>query len=146
MKTILPNRSSSQPTLIQYTVKRPWKIDGRLLRRLKADNAEEVPLFQTRGTRKYQFNLISEIKSVSDLEVALTEIVRELTLHKPKQFVTIAALSEKFCAYYKQPIKVVMRNVCPDMKLIELLQTMPGLCVQNVDNDWQIRLEADSVE
>ena len=136
----------SQATSIKYRINRPWKVDGSLLRMLKAEGAEEILPHQAQRISEYQPILVSEIKSVNDLEVALIEIIKSLTVIYPKKTVTIAVLSKKFCDYYKQPIRSVIRSVCPDTKLIELLQTIPSLYVQKVDNDWQITVEAHSVE
>ncbi len=128
-QAIAPNfQRFATPTY--YRIKRPWKAEG----------TEENVLYQAQKISEYQPNLVPEIRSVNDLEIALIEIVRSLIGNDPKKFVTIAVLSKKFCDYYKQPIRVVMRSVCPDMKLIELLQTVPSLHVQKVDNDWQVRV------
>ena len=39
-----------------------------------------------------------------------------------------------------------MRNICPHMKLIKLLQTIPNLYVQKVDYYWQVTVEAHRQE
>ena len=75
----------------------------------------------------------------------MIEIINRLTVNHPNKNVTIAALSKKIHDDYKQPIRTVIRSVCPDMKLIELLQSIPSLDVQKVDNDWRITVEAHSL-
>lgn len=145
-QAVVPGSYQSLARLIKYRIKRPWKVDGSLLRVLKAEDTEETSPYPVQTIPKHQPTLIPETKSVNDLEVALMEIIKSLTTNHPKEVVTIGVLSEKFCDYYKQPIRTVIRSVCTDMKLIELLQTVPSLHVQKVDNDWQITLETHSVE
>ena len=64
------------------------------------------------------------------------EIIKSLTVNHPKQFATVSMLSRKFSDYYGQPIRAMVRSVCPDISLIDLLQTIPNLHVQKVNNDW----------
>ena len=85
-----------------------------------------------------QPELLFEIKSVNDLEYVLIEIIKSLMATNPQKHVTIAVLSQRFYYYYRQPIRGIRRSLCPDMTLIELLQTIPGLHVEKVDDDWQI--------
>lgn len=140
LQAVVPNFHQSQATSIKYRIKRGWKVDGSLLRMLKAEGAEDISHPQVQRISEYQPILIPEIKSVNDLEIALIEIIKSLTANHPKKIVTIAVLSKKFHDYYKQPI----RSVCPDIKLIKLLQTIPSRPVQKVDNDWQITVEDHS--
>lgn len=135
LHTIVPEFQQSQTTArhpIQYTIKRPWKVDGRLIEMLKAEDAEKISKYQAQKLPdpEYQPNLIPKIKSINDLEFILVELVRSLTANNPKKFVTIAVISKKFCTYYKQPIRTVIRSICPDLKLIELLQAIPRAPVQ----------------
>lgn len=145
LQAVVPNFHQSQATSIKYRIKRPWKVDGSLLRMLQDSGAEEISPRQVHRISEYPPILVFDIKSVTDLEIAFLEIIKSLTTNHPKKIVTIAVLSKKFHDYYKQPIRTVMRSVCPDMKLIELLQTIPSLYVQKVDNDWQITVEDHSV-
>lgn len=138
------NQNSTKP--IQYRVKRPWKADRSLIRMLKAEGAEEISFQPSQGISGYQPVLIPEIKSAADLGIVLIEIIKSLTANHPEQFSTVAALSQKFRDYYGQPIRTVVRSVCPDIKLIDLLQTMPNLHVQEVDHEWQITLRVDFLE
>jgi hypothetical protein len=140
-QAVIPSFDPSQASPIQYRIKRPWKVDGNLLRVLESEGAEEIPSRQAKRISKYQPILISEIRSVNDLESALVEIIKSLITDHPRQFVTIAALGQKFLYCYRQPIRVIVRSTCPDMKLIDLLQTIPNLHVQKVNNEWQITME-----
>ena len=137
---IFPGFQQSRTTSIQYRIKQPWKVDEHLPYTLKVEGAEEISSYEVQKTSKYQPILVSEIKSLNDLELALIEIIKSLTANDQKKFITLAILSRKFCDYYKQPIRPILRSVCPDMKLIELLQAIPSLHVQKVENDWYITL------
>lgn len=112
---------------------------------MKAEGAEDISPHEFQRISEYQPILVVDIKSVTDLEIALIEIIKSLTANHPKIFVTIAVLSKRFRDYYKQPIRTVIRSMCPDLKLIELLQTIPSRPVQKVDNDWRITVEDHSV-
>ncbi|QZZ21429.1 hypothetical protein J5X98_02870 [Leptothermofonsia sichuanensis E412] len=145
-QTVFPDFHQPQGTPIKYRIKRPWKVDGGLLRLLKAEGAEEISPPSTQSILRYQPALVPEIKSVNDLKIALIEIIKSLTVNHPPKKVTIGELSKNFSNYYKQPIRTVIRSVCPDMKLIELLQTIPGLHIQKLEHDGQITVEIHSVE
>lgn len=146
LQAVVPGFQQFQTTPIQYRIKRPWKVDERSIDMLKSEGAEDIAGYQIHKILEQQLNLVPEIKSVDDLELTLTEIIKSLTANNQTEFVTIAVLSKKFCDYYKQPIRVVMRNVCPHMKLIELLQTIPSFDVQKVDYRWQVTVEAHRQE
>lgn len=151
LAVVVPNYNPNQTRPIQYRIKREWKADGRLIRMLQAEGAEEI-LFQRpqssnsrRKILEYQ-PILPEIKSVDDLKTALMEIIKSLTIKRPKQLVTVATLSKKFRDYYGQPMRTIVRSVCPNTRLIDLLQSMPNLYVQEVvANDWQITLKVDSL-
>lgn len=145
LQAVVPSLYQSQPTSIEYRIKRPWKVDGGLLRMLQDSGTEEISPRQLHRISEYQPILDFDIKSVTDLESAFIEIIKSLTTNHQNKIVTIAVLSKKFHDYYKQPIRTVIRRVCPDMKLIELLQRIPSLHVQKMDNDWRITVEDRSV-
>ena len=67
------------------------------------------------------------IKSLNDLEIVLTGIIQQLMINSPNENVTIVNLSKEFYAHYDRPIRAVMRSICPDMRLIEVLQSIPNL-------------------
>jgi hypothetical protein len=113
---------------------------------LEADAAQENSPYPPQKCSGYQPNLLPQIQSVNDLEIVLLKLIKSLTVNQPRKVVTISRLSHKFHDSYKQPLRVVMRNLCPDLKLIELLQTVPGLQVQKVGNDWQIAVEDRAVQ
>jgi hypothetical protein len=140
------NRYLLQTFLVQPKIKRVRQVNKDLVRTLEAKDVQEIPHYQTQKILEHQLNLVAEIRSENDLEVALTEIIRSLTANNPKKFVTIAVLSNKFCVYYKQPIRAVMRSVCPNMRLIELLQANPSLYVQKVDDGWQVTIETHLID
>jgi hypothetical protein len=75
------------------------------------------------------------------IETAWIAILQNLTAHAPNQPIVLAALSQNFYEQYQQPIRAVMHNVCPGMKLVVLLSTLPGWQIQKVGNDWQITME-----
>lgn len=140
---VVPGYAQAPPKPIQYRIKRPWKVDGWLLKMLKAEGAS---FQQAQERSECQPITVSEIQSVDDLKVALTEIIQSLTTHHPQQIATVAALGEVFRDLYGQPIRSAMRSVCPDTKLIDLLQTIPTLRVQQVDQEWQITLDIQAGE
>lgn len=135
------NQNSIRP--IQYRTKRPLKVDGNLIKLMKVEGAKEILSQQSQRISGCEPILTAEIKSVADLEIVLIEIIKSVTTDYPQQIPTVATLSKKFLDYYGQPIRTVVRSVCPDIKLIELLQTIPNLHVQEVDNEWQITLRVD---
>ncbi|XHX76969.1 MAG: hypothetical protein RBJ76_21400 [Stenomitos frigidus ULC029] len=129
------------PTTVCYKSKRLLKVDG-LLERGKAESAEESSRCQAPLKSEFCSSMPTEIKSVNDLKVALTEIIKHLSKNNPKKFVLITVLSRNFYDYYRQPIKPVVQSMCPGIKLIELLQTIPSLNVQKVDDVWQVAVES----
>ncbi len=141
-----PQYKTTERQQNRYRIKRPWKVDGRLVRMLKAEDAKEISKYQPQKRLELQINRIDEIKSINDLEFVLMEIIRFLMANNPIKIVTVAALSKEFLNYYNQPIITVVKKRCPDIKLIELLQTIPNLHVQKVDDGWQITIEAHSME
>jgi hypothetical protein len=139
----VPGGVAESVTTIQYRVKRPWKVDGRLTRMLKSEGAQELPSRWSQPARwrrersKVQPTPVKAIQSKADFEAALISITQILiTSENPVKMVT---LCHKFCAYYG-PIRLVRRRVCPDIKLVDYLQTIPALDVQAVDGHWQITL------
>lgn len=140
----VPGGASKQQKPIQYRIKRPWKVDGRLTKMLRAEGAQEIPSRWSRPARrgdhqspKEQPNLVPEIKSVQDFELALIAITKILIT--PQSAVEVATLYNKFCEYYG-PIKAMMRQVCPGIKLINYLQTIAALDVREIDGKWQVTL------
>lgn len=146
LTNIVPSHSQNQTGAIQYSIKKPWKVNETLIRMLKSEGAEEISPRHSQRILEYKPLLIPDIKSVEELEIVLIEIIKSLTINHPKQFATVATLSSKFRDYYGQPIRPVVRSVCPDIRLIDLLQTIPNLHVEKVDNDWQITLKLDLLE
>lgn len=146
IQAVVPSFHQSQATSIKDRIKRkrPEKVDESWATILQDEGAEDISPHEFHRISEYQPILVCDIKSVTDLEIAFIEIIKSLTTNHPKKILTIAILSKKFHDYYNQPIRTVIRSVCPDMKLIKLLQTIRSLNVQKVDNDWQITVEAHS--
>ncbi|NET58516.1 MAG: hypothetical protein F6K47_20890 [Symploca sp. SIO2E6] len=145
LEAVVPGYNQAKKSSIKYRIKHSWKVDGNLPRMLKAEGVEEIPPLQFQRIAEYQPILVTEIKSVDDFEIALTEIIKGLTANHQTKFATIAILSKKFRGYYGQPIRTVMRSFYPEIKLIDLLQTTPNLNVKKVDNDWQITVDIHGV-
>jgi hypothetical protein len=121
--------------------KQAWKANSRSPKRTKGKDAEEERVrCQTQSPSRQQDRLVLKISSLNDLELALIEIIRSLTVTHPNEVITLTRVSHSFSDRYQQPIRAVMRRVCPDMRLAELLQTVPGLEVQRVNDDWQVSL------
>lgn len=106
----------------QSKTKRP--VQRRIKQQAKADLPNPAP----------------EIESVGDLEQVLLEIVSSSIANDSARFLTISALSQKFYDRYGQPIRAVMRTVCSDMTLTELLQVIPGLHSQKAEDGWQVAI------
>ncbi|HEY9644895.1 MAG TPA: hypothetical protein V6C88_00925, partial [Chroococcidiopsis sp.] len=144
IQSVVPGYEQSQARSIHssnYRIKRPWRIDENLQRTLKTGSAKEILPRQAQRVLRYQPILVSEIKSVDDLEMALMEIIKGLTANYPNRPVTIAILSQAFHHHYRQPIRAMMRSLELGIKLIDLVQSIPKLHVQEVNNDWQITMQ-----
>lgn len=140
LQAVVPNfYPLLQKTKINYKI-RSSEVDPIVVTDIESVNNLEISRMS-----EVQPILVGDIKSVNDLESALIKIINRLTANHPNKNVTIAILSKKFHDDYKQPIRTVIRSVCSDIKLIELLQTLPSLHVQKVDNDWQITVENHSI-
>jgi hypothetical protein len=86
---------------------------------------------------------IPTINSVDDFEAVLVAIIRSLTTNPDSEKVPLATVCHGFLRLYNQPVRAIRRKVAPDMTLIELLQTIPGLQVQKDEGNWQIALVRD---
>ncbi|WP_354635844.1 hypothetical protein [Planktothricoides raciborskii] len=156
---INPNLTPEKTTTalsIKYTIKRPWKVDGRLLDLLKSEEYQETPkpqeipkpqnsLFVKPAGLPYKPKLIDEIKSRVYLEFVLLELVKSLTINHPQNFTTIGALSEEFSKYYRQPIRGIFRSLSIQIKLVNFLKNIPELSVKQVDDGWQITIEPNVI-
>lgn len=145
-ETNAPSSQGAQASSISSKVKRSWKTAGRLLNSMKTVGDVQISPDQFLGLSEYRPILVSEIQSTHDLEVALLEIIKSLTGNNPEKFVSIGALTKAFSNGYKQPIRAMMRRVCPDMKLIDLLQSMTILNVQKVDDVWQVSIGGQAID
>lgn len=133
---------------IKYAIKRPWKVDGRLLALLKSEEYQEITkpqncLFVQPASSPYKPKLIDEIQSSVHLEFVLLELVKSLTWNDPQNFTTIGRLSQEFSKYYRQPIRGIFRSLSIQIKLVDFLKNIPDLSVENIDDGWQIRIKAN---
>jgi hypothetical protein len=145
-QVVAPAFQQSQSIPLHCRIKQRSKVDRRLSKPLQVGSTRENQLDRAQKLPEHQASSFPPIQSVNDLEVALIAIAKSLVANHPQNSVSIGRLSRKFCDYYMQPIRVVMRSICPDLKLIELLQVIPSLQVQKVEADWQVTVEADSME
>ena len=103
-----------------HTHQKSYKLDSNL-----------EPVSDDENTKFQRFNQVQKtIESLDDLEVVLTNIIQQLLTSRPEDNITIVNLSKEFYAYYDRPIKGVTRSICPDMRLIEVLQSIPNLNCQ----------------
>ncbi len=139
-QAVIPDSSESQATSIKH-INRTRRLDRNLPRILKAKGTEAIQPRSSQRVSQSQPILAPKIKSADALEIALIEIIKSSIANYPEEFVTISQLSRNFYNCYRQTVRTVVRSVYPDLKLIELLQTIPCLHVQKVDYDWQITLQ-----
>ncbi len=114
---------------------------GTYLETILEEDTQSQQFNQTKNTIKSQTELIFEIASVSDLEVVLAKVIQQLWINSSERSITITTLSKEFYTYYKQPIRAVIRNVCPGIRLIEVLQSIPNLHVEEIENSWHVILK-----
>jgi hypothetical protein len=137
---------ASQVVVRDHYVRKHSAVDGYLWEPMHVGSSQTASLGQGQKHPEHQPNLVTPIQSVDDLEVALIALAKSLIENSPQLSATLGELSKKFCDCYRQPIRVVMRNVCPDLKLIELLQVIPSLQTQKMDTDWQITIATDLIK
>ncbi len=150
-KYVIPNFDQTSIGLIPYRIKKPFSVDPNLIRMIQEEGGEDVslPPFQFVPTWRQSppvcanqpIALPDIITTVDDLETAIAAIVKGCLRDRHQPCVTVAMLSQQFRVAYQEPIRVAIRRVCPDMRLIDLLQTMPQLQVQGVDHTAQITLK-----
>uniref|UniRef100_A0ACD5GR54 Uncharacterized protein n=1 Tax=Desertifilum tharense IPPAS B-1220 TaxID=1781255 RepID=A0ACD5GR54_9CYAN len=164
---VFPGWQVSQDFTTQYRIKRAWKVDGRLYRMLKLENAKEVQFSpppqvseydvdwlstlsakdernrptQVSPKKEYKPVLESKIESVDDLVKTITEILKELTGDRVQEWVEISVLSKKFYDYYQQPIRGVVRQVYKGGKLIDILKSCMHLEIQESNQVSQVCLK-----
>lgn len=148
-KDIISNFDQTSIGMIPYRIKKSYNVDPNLIRMLQEEGAEEVslPPFQFDPIQRQsppvsdcQAISLPEIMSADDLKAAIAEIVRWLIRDRRQPLVTVATLSQQFRVSCQEPIRVAIRRVCPDMRLIDLLQTIPKVQVQGVNHTAQITL------
>lgn len=138
LRDTVPNHHQNHGKPIQYRIKRPWKVDQRLINMLENEGATRLSPRSSPNTLTHRsahpLTLPSRLVSIDDLELALTEILKHLTHNHPEKATTIAALSKIFYDHYRQPIRTAVRSLCPDMTLMDVLETMPNLEVLEDDD------------
>jgi hypothetical protein len=66
---------------------------------------------------------VKEIKSLEDLETALSMIMQESDIKSVKfSSINISVLSSRFYKIYRQPIRSVIKTIAPDFTLKELIE------------------------
>ncbi|WRH66021.1 MAG: hypothetical protein RSE13_20355 [Planktothrix sp. GU0601_MAG3] len=130
-----------------YTIKRPWKVERPMIKDLQDDGYSakytQIPTKKNQSSNQISktFNPIyKKIESQDDFKFSLVEIVKTLLGNK-KNYVTIDELNNQFYTNYDQSIKEVRSKIYPNIKLIDLLQTIPELKLEKIQNTWRITLD-----
>ena len=146
-KTVSGYRQSSWDSKSMfYTVKRPWKVDRSMIKDLQNQgysekSAKVSPTIQSSKPISKKFNPTNKtIKSQDDFKFCLVEIVKYLLSNSPENYVKIDELNKIFYRNYGQYLREVRRNIFPDIKLIDILQTIPELKLEKIKDTWQITL------
>lgn len=126
---IIPIVPEGQRSPRACRVKRSWRVNGQFLRSLRLEEARRADFYQAEKEAECQPIQLPEINLVDDLAIALKQLIGQLTAKNPQTPVTIAALSRQFSLDYQQPIRPVLRTICPGLTLISLLQMIPDLVV-----------------
>jgi hypothetical protein len=129
LQDTVPNYSQNNGKPIQYRVKRPWKVDRRLITMLENEDAKRMSFRPSPCRSDYPSTLPSKLLSIDDLELALTEILKRLTFDHPENMTTVSALIKAFYNHYRQPIRTTVRSLCSGMVLIDVLEVMPNFDV-----------------
>ena len=137
-QAVAPGFQPSQTMPLRCRIKQCSEVERHVSELLQVGDTRENQLDRAQKLPERQASSFPPIQSVNDLEAALIAITKSLVANNPQNYVSIGQLSQKFWGYYMQPIRVVMRSVCPDLKLIELLQVIPALQVKKVENAWQV--------
>ncbi|VXD16335.1 hypothetical protein [Planktothrix paucivesiculata] len=139
-------QSSSSNQSIFYTVKRPWKVERSTIKDLQnqgySEKCAKVSLkIQSSKPISKKFNSTNKkIQSQDDFKFSLVEIVKYLLSNSPENYVKIDELNKIFYSNYGQYLREVRRNIFPDIKLIDILQTIPELKLEKIEDTWQITL------
>jgi hypothetical protein len=134
LQDTVPNYSQNNGKPIQYRIKRPWKVDRRLITMLEHEGAKRMSSSPSPSRSAYPLTLPSRLLSMDDLELALTKILTRLTIDHPENMTTVSALSKAFYNHYRQPIRTAVRSLCPGMMLIDVLEIMSGFDVWEEDD------------
>jgi hypothetical protein len=138
--------SSSSNQSMFYTVKRPWKVERCMIKDLQDEGYSEkcakvAPKIQSSKPIFKKFNPTNKkIKSQDDFKFYLVEIVKYLLSNNPGNYIKIDELNKMFYSNYGQYLREVRCNIFPDIKLIDILQTIPELKLEKIEYTWQITL------
>lgn len=133
LKDTVPNYSSPLVKPILYRIKRPWKVDQRLITMLDNEGAQRMAPTLNAQRSGDGSALPSKLSSIHDVKIALAEMLKQLTLHHPEKATTVGDLSRQFYTVYKQPIRAVLQSLCPGRMLIDLLTEIPNCQVCKLD-------------
>lgn len=139
LQDIVPNHQQDDGKPVQYRIKRPWKVDRRLITMLANEGEIRMSSSPSPSRSAHQPKLPPRLLSIDDLELALTVILKCLTSGHPENVTTIGALSKIFYDHYRHPIRTAVRSLCPDMVLLDVLERMPHLDVQE-EEDGEIMI------
>jgi hypothetical protein len=126
-------QSSSSNQSMFYTVKRPWKVERSTIKDLQNQGYSEKcakvsPKIHSSKPISKKFNPANKkIKSQDDFKFCLVEIVKYLLSNNPENYVKIDELNKIFYSNYGQYLREVRRNIFPDIKLVDILQTIPEI-------------------
>jgi OST-HTH/LOTUS domain len=126
-------QSSSRNQSMFYTVKRPWKVDRCLIKDLQNEGYLPTDTSKQKNISD-RSNYPDQIISKYDFKRALIEIV------KAKKTVDFDELNRDFYKIYNQSIRGFRLKLFPDIKLIDILQTIPELKLEKIQNTLQITL------
>ena len=144
MLQIVVANSDKKASLTKFTIKKPWKADGRLINFLKYEGAVETGYLQSGKSKlkstqhKKKLEIPICIESIDDLQVALVEIIDNTLEETGYSTISSSELSKSFLKYYQKPIRSVVKNVSPNKKLIEIIEEIPNFNIQKSNNGWSI--------
>ncbi|SKB16124.1 hypothetical protein PL11201_80434 [Planktothrix sp. PCC 11201] len=139
-------QSSSSNQSMFYTVKRPWKVEKSTIKDLpnqgySKKSAKVSPKNKSSKPISKKFNPTNKkIQSQDDLKFCLVEIVKYLLSNNRENYVKIDEINTIFYSNYGQNLREVRCNIFPDIKLIDILQTIPELKLEKIQNTWRITL------
>lgn len=80
------------------------------------------------------------LQTVTELERAIVDLVRQMTSASPNSWVDISVLGTQFCQVYQQPITAVIKKLDLKQKYPTFLKSCKTLKVQQHGKTWQVGL------